>query len=197
VSYLDRAILVQTIQEATILGLTVAPMRHAHLIAVRNLFLVGSVFVIAFLSARLNLTEESMKNSFWLLLTALSIFFSCGISDEELNYGEATRIAISEVKQKYGFQEVKIVRPTRPKYLSHIVIECEDGKNIPVEHLTLNRLMNSIAGTILTSLDNELKIEFVHVNFTTNFKDRSIFEPQSRTTSMSFRMIDGKLIDVP
>jgi hypothetical protein len=138
-----------------------------------------------------------MKNSFWLLLAALSIFSSCGTSEEELKYGDATRIAISEVKQRYGFEQIKIIRLTKPEFLNDIIIECVDGKNLPVEHLTLSRLMNSIAGTILTSLDNELKIEIliVHVNFTTNFQHRSIFEPQSRTTSMSFRLVNGKLID--
>ncbi len=136
--------------------------------------------------------------SSWKTLISIFIFFSSCSGwggEEEIKFGQATSDVIKATKAQYGFKEIKMIRFTKPEFLNEIVIQCEDGKNLPVEHLTLNRLMNNIASTILASLDNELKIEIVHVNFTTNFKDRSIFEPQSRTTSMSFRLVNGKLID--
>ena len=129
-----------------------------------------------------------------ILIIFLTLLSSCE-NIEEQDFGSETKIVIDKYKVQYGFKEIKVLILTEsPEFYSHLIIDCINSKEFPLDYQQRKLLMQSIAEDIFKSFNVETKERFAQIDvFFRVWKTNRLFFTSSKSEGHSFKVVADEL----
>lgn len=131
-----------------------------------------------------------------ILIIFLTLLSSCdNIEEQSLDFGPETKIVIDKYKVQYDFKEIKVLIQTEnPKFSSHLIIDCVNSKEFPLDYQQRKLLMQSIAEDIFKSFNVETKESFAQIDvFFHVWKTNLLFFKSGKSESHSFKVVADEL----